>query len=166
MNILPQKGKRNKPRPADGVYSFSDGQRPCYNLHSSQVGRLRPTLLLPTSARKGQAGGLQTIYRSDVPYNQCQDKKSHCPSIKIFFRHLFRPACVCAAVADLSHGGSRCVYISEQKRQRSEEQRQKRGRRRHEKENDTAARCLGGQGRPPLRFVQHAPCVIVCHGRG
>ena len=66
--------KRNKPRPQDGVYSFSDGQRPCYNLHSSQVGRLRPTLLLPTSARKGQAGGLQTIYRSDVPYNQCQDK--------------------------------------------------------------------------------------------
>ena len=46
--------KRNKPRPADGVYSFSDGQRPCYNLHSSQVGRLRPTLLLPTSARKGR----------------------------------------------------------------------------------------------------------------
>ena len=101
MNILPQKGKRNKPRPADGVYSFSDGQRPCYNLHSSQVGRLRPTLLLPTSARKGQAGGLQTIYRSDVPYNQCQDKKSHCPSIKIFFRHLFRPACVKGGVPRL-----------------------------------------------------------------
>ena len=60
---------------------LSDRQRPCYNLHSSQVGRLRPTLLLPASARRRQAGGLQTIYRSDVPYNQCQDKKNRCPSL-------------------------------------------------------------------------------------
>ena len=48
---------------------LSDRQRPCYNLHNSQVGRLRLTLLLPSSARRRQAGGLQTIYRSDVPYN-------------------------------------------------------------------------------------------------
>ena len=59
---------------AQGGGALSDGQRPRYNLHNSQVGRLQLTLLLPTSARKGQAGGLQTIYRSDVPYNQCQDK--------------------------------------------------------------------------------------------
>ena len=31
---------------------------------------------------------------------------------------------VCAAAADLSHGRSWCVYISEQKRQRSKKQRQ------------------------------------------
>ena len=48
---------------------LSDRQRPCYNLHNSQVGRLRLTLLLPSSARRRQAGGMQTIHRSDVPYN-------------------------------------------------------------------------------------------------
>ena len=46
---------------AQGGGALSDGQRPRYNLHSSQVGCLQLTLLLPTSGRMQQRGGLQTI---------------------------------------------------------------------------------------------------------
>ena len=47
--------------PPKGGGALSDGQRPRYNLHNSQVGRLQLTLLLPTSSRAMQPGGLQTI---------------------------------------------------------------------------------------------------------
>ena len=73
--LLPEYGRRKQPRrvgarpfsdktkrpSAQGGGALSDGQRPRYNLHSSQVGCLQLTLLLPTSGRIQQRGGLQTI---------------------------------------------------------------------------------------------------------